>query len=170
MRPRPWPVIALLLLLAAASLGAEEQASRFPNLQLEALDGQSQVELASFRGRPVLLTFWASWCGPCRTELPELERLYGEMMGHGLVVLTVSVDRTVAAAERFMQRTGLRLPVYRLGLDELRKLGLQSIPTSVLLDGEGRTVQIYAGYSPKMPAEIEEMVLAMGDGEGDEAR
>ncbi len=143
---------------AAAAVGAA--GTVFPNLKLSSLDGLSQVELQSFHGRPVLLTFWASWCAPCRTELPELERLYGEMVGHGLVVLTVSVDQAPAAAERFVAQTRLRLPVYRLGLEVLRELGIQAIPTSILIDQEGAVTRVFNGYTPSLPSEVRAMVTA----------
>ena len=135
----------------------------FPNIALTALDGTTQVSLEAFRGRPVLLTFWASWCGPCRQELPELEKLYGELAGTGFVLLTINVDTSPRTGKRFLEQMGLNVPVYRLDPKTLSQLGVQALPTNVLLNREGRPVQIYRGYSPHVPEDIRRLVQKMGD-------
>jgi len=144
------------------SAEAEEKESvAFPNLKLSALDRSSTVDLASFRGRPVLLTFWASWCGPCRHELPELEELYGELAGTGFTILTVTVDSTPAAAEGFMKSLDLHLPVYLADRLELRKLRISSIPTTILLDKKGGVADVWVGYFENMSEQIKEIVVEM---------
>jgi len=138
----------------------------FPNLVLTALDGDQQVSMASFRGRPVLVSFWASWCGPCRIELPELQKLHDELAGRGFVLVTVNVDNTPQAARRFLEVTRLAIPVYRASHVDLVKLGVRSIPTNILVDPEGRAVRLYEGYSPAVPSAIRELVRGMLDGPG----
>jgi thiol-disulfide isomerase/thioredoxin len=133
----------------------------FPNLTFIAIDGDETTTLESFRGRPVLINFWASWCGPCRMELPELQRLYNDYAGDGFVLVTVNMDSTPSAAHRFMELTRLSVPVYRMDRRELAYLGVESLPTSILIAPSGQPVQIYEGYSPAVAQEIHRLVAAM---------
>jgi len=154
-------VIAAVVSVSAAAEDGSPQVPVFPNLAFTALDGVSQIDLESLRGRPVLLTFWASWCGPCREELPELEKLVGELAEEGFVLVTINMDQSPAMGMRFLQQHDIDVPAYRMDQRELSQLGLRSVPTNVLLDREGRPVQIFSGYSPELPAEIRRLVLAM---------
>lgn len=165
-----WSCLALLLSSAVAAQQTEPpKVPPFPNVTLFTLDGSSTVQIQDFRGRPVLLTFWASWCGPCREELPALKTLYGELAGKGFVLLTVNVDTSPTAATRFLDALGLELPTYKMTSRDLVRLGVNSLPTNVLLDPEGRPVEIYRGYAPEMVQEIRRLVLEMGTGGDPEA-
>jgi len=155
----------LVTSVAAADDAVPPKVPPFPNYTLFTLDGSSTVQLADFRGRPVLLTFWASWCGPCRVELPELKKLYGDLVGTGFVLLTVNVDTSPMAATRFLDALGIELPTYKMTSRDLVQLGVNSLPTNVLLDAEGRPVQIYRGYSPEMIQDIRRLVSEMRDGD-----
>lgn len=151
-------LVGLILVVTVAGVAGEAE---LPTFTLQTLDGAGTVRVDSFRGRPVLLTFWASWCGPCREELPELATLYNELAGKGFVLLTVNVDSFPSLAERFMQRMGLSLPVYRMSPDDVDALGVSGLPTNILLDAEGRVVKVYAGYDPQLPGHIRSRVLEM---------
>ena len=160
-------VFAVTVAVATFSIAADEvpqQVPVFPNLAFTALDGVSQIDLESLRGRPVLMTFWASWCGPCRQELPELEKLAEELAESGFVLITVNMDQSPAMGERFLQQHDIDVPAYRMNPRDLAQLGIRSLPTNVLLDREGRPVQIFKGYSPAVPAEIRRLVVAMDAG------
>ena len=161
-------VIVAVGSVPAVAEGTPQQVPLFPNIAFTALDGVSEIDLESLRGRPVLLTFWASWCGPCRQELPELEKLAGELAGDGFVLITVNMDQTPAMGARFLQKQDIDVPAYRMDPRALSRLGVQSLPTNVLLDREGRPVQIFRGYSPEVPGEIRRLVLAM-DADSEEA-
>jgi len=167
-------VLALSLLVClAASIGVAEddapiETPVFPNLKFTAIDGSSQLELHSFLGKPVLMTFWASWCGPCRMELPELEKLAVELADDGFTLITINTDRSPAAGVRFLQRYEIEVPVYRMDQKTLYELGIKGLPTNVLLDREGRPVGIYRGYAPELPDVIRKSVKAM-DGDADQS-
>jgi len=150
-----------LLALAIHAAPATAERPPFPNLTFFSMDGDETTTLESLRGRPVLINFWASWCGPCRMELPELQRLYNKYAGDGFVLITVNMDSTQSAAQRFMELTRLSVPVYRMDRRELAYLGVESLPTSILLDPSGQPVQIYEGYSPAVAEEIQRLVEAM---------
>ena len=154
-------VVFLTVLQPAAAEDSSQQVPVFPNLTFTALDGVSQIDLESVRGRPVLMTFWASWCGPCRQELPELEKLVGELAEEGFVLITINMDQTPAMGVRFLQQNDIDVPAYRMDPRALTQLGVKALPTNVLLDREGRPVQIYRGYSPEVPGEIRRLILAM---------
>lgn len=98
------------------------------------------VSLADFRGRVVLFNIWATWCLPCRKEMPTLERLQEKLGGKDFEVVVLSIDREgVAAVERFYQEIG----IHRLGIyvDESGKvadeLGVLGLPTTLLIDRDG---------------------------------
>ena len=164
--------LAFVLMLTAASalpaIPAEQpEIPPFPNLVLHPLDGSAPVELESLRGRPVLLSFWASWCGPCRVELPELSKLTAELQDEQLALVTVNVDTVPRAASMFLERYQLDIPVYRVSQQELVQLGVRSLPTNILLRPDGRPAQIYEGYSPSVSKDIRRLVVSMSSGDAD---
>jgi len=154
-------LVGLSMPVVAADEAAPTEIPQFPNFTLTRLDGDGTIQLDDFDGRPVLLTFWASWCGPCRTELPELKKLYGELAGKGFVLLTVNVDTMPISASHFLKTLKLEIPVYRMAQRDLVMLGVNSLPTNVLLDPERRPVQIYRGYSPQVVDDIRRLVGEM---------
>jgi thiol-disulfide isomerase/thioredoxin len=116
-----------------------------PDFSLDSLEG-GKVSLSDFRGQPVLLNFWASWCGPCRAEMPEMQRLKEEHAADGLVVLVVNAGEDEGAAQRFLDSLGLD---FEVGLDrdlsvtrEYRVLGL---PASFFIDREGIVRELFPG-------------------------
>jgi len=143
-------------------------APEFPEVDLFTLDGSGTVHVDDFEGRPVLLSFWASWCGPCRIELPQLAELYSELAADGFVLLTVNVDQSPRMATRFLEQIGLSVPVYRMPRGQLARIGVSGLPTNILFDREGRAVKIYAGYSPGLADTIRQLVLEMVGSEGSE--
>jgi len=125
------------------------------------LDGKESVRLEDFRGQPVLVTFWASWCGPCRAELPELAELTRELKDSGLVLLAVNVDSSAAAGLRFLESSGIDVPAFRLNDSDQATIGIRGLPTTILLDGDALAVQIFNGYSPTVVDAIRRLVEGM---------
>jgi thiol-disulfide isomerase/thioredoxin len=166
--------VLALVFVFCASLGSAALAADpvgevpvFPNLSFTSLDGSRQLDIESFRGRPLLMTFWASWCGPCRQELPELQKLSVELADQGFELVTINTDQSAVVGARFLQKYNIDVPVYRMDPRMLMELGLNSLPTNMLLDREGRPVMILRGYSPAVPGEIRRLVLAMDEAPGD---
>lgn len=105
---------------------------------LRLLDG-SRTTLAELRGQVVVVNFWASWCAPCRRELPRLDALHRELGAQGVRVLAVSIDVDAENAARFVKAGRLSLPVAHDGPAGLaRALDLRHVPATVVLDREGR--------------------------------
>ncbi len=158
-------LVAGVVLTSGGLFGAAaSEVPKFPNLSFLSVDGTERIDLESLRGRPVLLTFWASWCGPCRKELPELQKLALELEAEKLALVTVNMDRAPALGMKFLEKYGIDIPVYLMSRNEINALGVESLPTNVLIDREGRPVQIYEGYSPAVPAEIRQLVVEMDGG------
>ena len=152
----------LCVLAAAPAMGAAaEDSPTFPNITLTDLEDGSAVEFESFRGRPVLVTFWASWCGPCRWELPELQGIYDDFADEGFELVAVNVDSSPQMARRYLENMELSIPSYRVGRRDLAMLGLRSIPTNVLVGPDGRPVQMYTGYSEDVAKDIRRRVAEM---------
>jgi len=157
--------VVFLATLSSSVLGAEteQEIPVFPNIAFTSLDGSRQLDLESFRGRPVLVTFWASWCGPCRQELPELQRLSAELADKGFALITINTDQSAIVGARYLQKYNIDVPVFRMDQRTLLQLGVNALPTNLLLDRERRPVLIQRGYSPEVPTKIRRLVLAMDD-------
>jgi len=100
------------------------------------LEGNS-VSLSSYRGKPVLLNFWASWCGPCVIEMPEIERL-GKEMGDQIQIIGINLEESSSLAKAFVESNGL---TWTCLLDETGEVGryyaVSAIPTSIFINAEG---------------------------------
>lgn len=109
-----------------------------PNFQLRDLDGK-MVSLSQFRGKVVLLNFWATWCGPCREEMPSMEQLYRNVPRKDFEILAVSTDpQGIVVTRPFQQEMGLTFPILhdpdmRIGLS----YGARSLPMSFMIDRQG---------------------------------
>jgi thiol-disulfide isomerase/thioredoxin len=109
-----------------------------PALRLQDLDGRA-VDLASLRGRAVLVNFWATWCDPCREEMPALERVREKLKGRPFDVLLVNYGESAATISRFLPRLGITLPVL---LDPEKKVAdewkVRGLPMTFLVGADGR--------------------------------
>jgi peroxiredoxin len=139
-------VLGLLAVLGCAG-GALKKGDPAPELVLESLDG-STVRLSDYRGRPVLINFWASWCAPCREEMPELQKVFAAQQADGLVILAVNTtfqDR-VEDVRRMRTELGLTFPIL---LDRDGKAAAayraSAWPTSVFVDRQGRVHLVQVG-------------------------
>ena len=130
----------------AALFGPGSVGEQMPAFSLKTLDGGS-VTQDDMRGKVVLVNFWASWCGPCRTEMPSFQRVYQERKDQGLVVLGVWTDDTDAFAMReFLRDAAITYPVVIGGKDAERTFGgVFGLPTSLFIDRGGRIRQRVVG-------------------------
>ncbi|UYQ94179.1 AhpC/TSA family protein [Chitinophaga horti] len=122
-----------------------------PNIAYANPDG-NVTTLASFKGKYVIVDFWASWCGPCRKSIPRLKELYGLYKDKGFEILSVSVDKDSNAWRRAMSEE--QMPWSQVLSPDMNKtmseFMIQGIPTMFLLDREGKIVEKFTGYSPKL--------------------
>lgn len=138
--------LLLTLFLVGSAPAADFPRVDFPDLVLYDLKG-TPSKLSDYRGVVVVLNFWATWCGPCRLELPELQKLHNRLGGKGLVVLAVNVDTYKQVVPAFVERMKLSLPVFVVEPQVEQQLGISTIPFTLILDKEGRAVRAYPGFS-----------------------
>ena len=130
-----------------------------PDFELKTLDGE-KVHLADLRGRPVLLSFWASWCGPCRSELPHLSALNREFKDKGLVILGVN-DEGKGAARKYAELAELTFPTLDDSNSKAHRLyRVHAIPSVFLIDKDGKIVLFMRGA--KDAAKMHASLAAVG--------
>jgi len=121
-----------------------------PDFTLRDLNGES-FSLAEAKGKVVILDFWATWCPPCRAELPHFQSLHREYEGKGLVVIGISLDSTGAASVKsFIEDNGISYPILMGDRDVQASYGgIRSIPTTFVIDRKGHIVKKFVGYQSK---------------------
>lgn len=119
------------------------------------------MSLADFRGKVVLLDFWATYCLPCHESIPFFQRLYERYGGRGLEVVGVSVDAYAGHVPEFVRERGM---TYAVALDPEQATpglyGYRTLPTTFLLDREGRILRRWAGFDSAIAEEMEKEILA----------
>lgn len=117
-----------------------EVGSRAPDFELPSVDGNSMM-LSSLKGKKVILNFWASWCPPCRLEMPDMAKFYSDQQNNGIVILAVNLTDTEKSQDdvtTFMKNNNITFPVV---LDEKGKAAqlynVASIPASFIIDSQG---------------------------------
>ncbi len=130
--------------LADAVENGEKPAA--PAMTLPDLDGEGEISLADYRGKAVVLNFWASWCEPCKDEAPMLEQAWQDNQDGDVVVLGVNAQDFRSFARDFVEEYGITYPNARDGAGETRdRWGLTGFPETWWIDREGRLVAYSSG-------------------------
>jgi cytochrome c biogenesis protein CcmG, thiol:disulfide interchange protein DsbE len=120
--------------------------SSAPGFTLGRLDGPGTVSLQSLRGKPVVLNFWASWCGPCKAEAKVLEQAWTRYRGRGVVFLGVDYHDLASDARRFVAAHALGFPMLQDGSGDVTgRYGVTQVPETYVVDRSGRIVAHIAG-------------------------
>jgi peroxiredoxin len=143
----------------AVGLQMLQEGTRSIDFELQDLNGK-KVSLSSFKGKVVFLNFWATWCPPCRAEMPSMQRLYTRFKAKGLVVLAVNLQEDAGTVRRFMAANKLSFPVL---LDSSGRVGAtygaESIPITYLV---GRDGSVLAGVMGAMEWDSKEHLEFFG--------
>lgn len=146
-----------------AKLVVYEEPLAVPELPFTDESG-AEHSLKDFRGKAVLVNFWATWCAPCRKEMPALDALQGAMGGARFAVVTIATGRNPQAQiQRFFAEAGVtRLPRYQDERQQLaRAMGVMGLPVSVLIDREGREVARLIGDADWNAPEARKVIAAL---------
>ncbi len=132
---------------SGGEITAPSQGFKAPDFTLQTLDGQT-VSLSDLRGKSILINIWASWCPPCKSEMPAFERVYNDYKNQGFVILAVNATNqdTLANASQFVNQNRLTFPIL---LDSegvvSQSYQLRSLPTSFFIDREGVIRDVIVG-------------------------
>lgn len=156
------PVLAALILLAAVASFAEEAAppaKQAPEFTLLNVKTGKMVSLSEYKGKVVLLDFWATWCVPCRKAIKGYEELFKEKHQEGFVVLAVSVDKRVKKLKDFVDKRPVSYPMlHDPDKKAMKAYGVFRIPTTFIIDRTGAIKYKYVGGGENMEKIIKEKV------------
>lgn len=129
-----------------------------PNFTLKSLTGKN-LKLSEMRGNVVMINFWASWCGPCRQEMPLLNDLHNKYEPLGFTVLGVNVEENSSDARGFLGNTPVDFPVLLDNTNKVSKMyDVVAMPTTVLVDRDGNMRYLHKGYKPGDEKKYRKMV------------
>ena len=163
IRSRFSAIAAAALASACALAGAATPAANAaaPDFTLRGADGRN-VRLDELRGQVVLVNFWATWCGPCREEMPRLDSLYQKYRKSGFVLLGVNIDDDPHAALATATKLGVSFPVL---LDTDKKVSklydLSTMPSTVVIDRDGKMRFLHRGYRAGTEGEYEQQIRGL---------
>ena len=148
-------MLAVFLAANAGTVAVQDQA---PDFTLKSLEG-SNLRLDEYKGQVVLINFWASWCGPCRQEMPLLDRLHHRYEDTGFAVLGVNVEGEVEPAQEIVDKTNVTFPILiDAGQKVSQMYDLPAMPSTVVVDRDGVIRYIHLGYKPGDEAKYVEVV------------
>lgn len=165
---RQWWKMAVLIGVIALTVGAviltsDAGAVQEEGVPLQTFEGE-MVFLSEYEGQVLLVNFWASWCGPCRVEMPELQAFHDTYAGDDFALLAVNRGETVEQAQAYIDEFGYSFPV-ALDLDEAlyNDFDLWAMPSTIVLDQNGEVVAVHNGIV--VQSQLEELVLPLiGEG------
>ena len=159
------PFFALVIALFSAQAFSIEEGYPVPNFDLQALansGGESTIKLSDYRGKVVYIDFWASWCGPCRKSLPDLNDIRAKYADQDFEVIAINVDKDKADAMKFLDKYPVDYPI---AMDPSGKTAeqyeLKGMPNAFLVDKKGVLKHFHAGYKKKDKEKIDAMVASL---------
>ena len=154
-------MFALIGGLVSSSAEALDAGAKAPEIGLKDLSGKT-VDLASLAGKVVILDFWATWCAPCREEMPELQKLYKKYNAKGLEIVGISVDKGPEGIKDFIAKLKVTFPVvHDEGHKVADKYSPPRMPSSYIIDRKGVVRYVHGGYRAGDAAQFEKEILEL---------
>lgn len=155
-------LVGLILFTTASVSLALEAGDRAPAFAAPTLGGGGTVELGHYRGKIVYLDFWASWCAPCLTAVPEVEAMRKEFPSTDFQVIAVNLDQTAYKALRFLAKNPIGYPSASDPKGRLPgQFGVDTMPTSYLIDREGVIRYVHRGFKRGDTAKLRHEIRAL---------
>ena len=138
-------LLASVMLFISAAQAAEVQ-GKAPDFTLKSSSGKN-LKLSEHRGEVVLLNFWASWCGPCRKEMPYLEQIQEKYADYGFTVMGVNVEEDSSKAKKMLKDIPVSFPILYDTTNSVSKAyKVSAMPTTVIIDRDGNMRYLHKGY------------------------
>jgi len=156
--------IAFALLTSAAcfTVNATNVGQPAPQFTLPTLQQDQPTALKQYAGKVIYLDFWASWCAPCRTSFPLLDKLHEKLKAQGFTVVAINLDEDKANAEKFLQEFPVGFTVLRDAKGEWAdQFVVESMPTSFIIDKQGVVQNIHHGFASDDIKELEEKIMTL---------
>ena len=152
-------IIFLLCFASGSVLGDDHSVA--PDFTLTDANGQA-VTLSDLRGQVVMINFWASWCGPCRQEMPLLEQIHQRYEPLGFTLLGVNVEENSSDGQAFLQDRPVSFPVLYDPANGISKLyDVVAMPTTVLIDRQGNVRYLHHGYKPGYENDYQDQIRVL---------
>jgi len=154
--------LGMVALLAGSPVSADiNSEGPAPDFALKSDNGEN-LRLSEFRGEVVMINFWASWCGPCRQEMPLLDELYAQYQPMGFTILGVNVEEDSSKARKMLGDAPVNFPVLFDNDSEVSKLyNVVAMPSTVLVDRNGNVRYLHQGYKPGYEEAYQQQVRAL---------
>jgi thiol-disulfide isomerase/thioredoxin len=133
----------------------EEATKKLSELKLLTLDGK-EVKPSDYKGKVVLVNFWASWCPPCKEEMPILEKVYQKYNDKNFVILAVNMDTSEGALKEFLEKNRYSFPIVRIKGEA--GLNIPGLPTSYLMDKDGSVKKIRFGVYRELEEDLSKLL------------
>ena len=165
-------LILLVTLLISATTIAKEITGEMPDFTLQS-SAENNIRLNELRGEVIMLNFWATWCGPCRQEMPEMEKLYNKYKKAGFTILAVNVEdsrnaNTKTKIEKFISDNQLSYPILYdnekqvvTALEDQFLRKNMAMPTTVFIDRDGNMRFLHEGYKPGDEAKHKQFIKTL---------
>lgn len=152
-------MFAAMLLATVAVAGSNSGPA--PDFSLQSLDG-STVRLSDLKGQVVLINFWATWCAPCREEMPLLDAIYQKYNRLGVELLGINVEDDASGARKYLNETPVTFPILFDPDGRVSKqYQVKAMPSTILVDRHGNVRHIHYGYKPGYENDYQDQIRAL---------
>jgi peroxiredoxin len=151
-------LFAIVLIMFCATAISAEMKGKAPDFTLKSMHGQN-LKLSEQRGNVVLINFWASWCGPCRQEMPLLNDIYLRYRKMGFTLFGVNVEEDSSKAKKMVADLKVAFPILYDTTNAVSKLyNVEAMPTTIIVDRDGNMRFLHRGYKPGYEEDYEKQI------------